>query len=98
MIQTKDRLALGVCALRELTGEPADGRACRARVLVRAAWRAQHRRKFRIAGLLCSLYWRFRVGYKLSDRTSLQAPCKARTSVDFREDERRKRAVLRIAG
>jgi TolA-binding protein len=52
MIETGDRLALGVRALRELTDQPADGRASRARVLVRAAWRAQHRRKLRIAGLI----------------------------------------------
>ena len=52
MIETGDRLALGVRALRELTDEPADGRASRARVLVRAAKRAQHRRKLRIAGLI----------------------------------------------
>jgi TolA-binding protein len=52
MSEKNDQLALGVRALRELTGKPADGRASRARVLVRAACRVRQRRRLRLAGLV----------------------------------------------
>ncbi|MBN2575790.1 MAG: hypothetical protein JXP73_14585 [Deltaproteobacteria bacterium] len=55
MSASRDHLAASVRALRDLTAEPADGRASRARILGRLAGHCRRRRRFGAAALVVGL-------------------------------------------
>jgi hypothetical protein len=55
MSTSRDPVAAGVRALRDLTSEPADGRASRARVLERAAGQVRRRRRLGFAAAVAGL-------------------------------------------